>query len=241
MKKCVKCNKEMADESRFCPRCGEDQAVIESPSPEQVSTNAPQENKPWITAQTLSSADTAEKIYKVALVGVGLTGLSVLMPMLRVIGVMEFTIMDYSKFLALVIIGLCVFMGHEIIKKNYALPAVISQGLLVYFIIIYVRYSNAMSDMHRGYGSIVNNAVYLEWGTYIFIVCVIMTCLASILYGIASASKSFCAETLISQWKEYVVGTVKLHTINLPGYAWIIAITVILLVITQQANPFRNF
>lgn len=235
MKKCVKCNKEMADDSRFCPRCGEDQAAVET------TNDGKGESKPWALPEGLSSGDFMEKLHKAALVGIGLTGISVLMPMLRVIGIMEFTIMDYSKFLALVIIALCVYMGHEIMQKNYAVPAVASQGLFAYFLVIYVRYANSMSDMRRGFGSMVRDAVYVEWGTYVFTIGVILTCAASIIAGITSSDKSLCKDTLVSQWKAYTLESVKIHSINIPGYAWIIAVAVILLVITQQANPFRNF
>ncbi len=232
MKKCVKCNKEMADDSRFCPRCGEDQAAVVSPFTPQSTSGNNSISKPWMTSDALSSGDFMEKLHKAALVGIGLTGISVLMPMLRVIGFMEFTIMDYSKFLALVIIALCVYMGHEILQKNYAIPAVASQGLFAYFIVIYMRYANSMSDMRRGLGSMVRDAVYVEWGTYVFTIGVVLTCAASILAGITSSEKSLCKDTLVSQWKAYTLESLKIHSINIPGYAWIIAVAVTLLVIT---------
>lgn len=226
MKKCVKCSKEIADDSRFCPYCGEDQATVET------TNNGKDDSKTLTLPKGLSSEDFMEKLNKTALIGIGLTGISVLMPMLRVIGLMEFTIMDYSKFLALVIIALCVYMGHEILQKNYAVPAVGSQGLFAYFIVVYVKYANSMSDMRRGFGSIVHDAVYVEWGAYVFIIGVILTCAASIIAGITSSDKSLCKDTLISQWKAYTLESVRIQAINIPGYAWIIAVAVILLIIT---------
>lgn len=241
MKKCVKCNKEMADDARFCPRCGEDQAVIIKSTENESSTSSTNdETKYRNISDVLKSGDFMEKLHKSALVGIGLTGLSVLMPMLHVIGFMEFTIMDYSKFLALVIIGICVYTGHEFLQKNYIIPTVVSQGLFLYFIVIYVRFANSMSAMRRGFGTLVRDAIYLEWGTYVFIIGVILTCMASIMSGIVSVDKPLCKDSLVEQWKKYTLESVKIHTVTMPGYAWSVAIAIILFVITSQANPFRN-
>lgn len=233
MKKCVKCGKEMADDSRFCPRCGEDQATISALDDNSISSINSGIN-------VSLSGDFVEKLNKAALVGVGLTALSVLMPMLRVIGFMEFTIMDYSKFLALVIIGICVYMGHEIFQKNYAVPTVVSQGLLVYFIVVYFRYSGYVSEVRRGFSGMGRDIIYVEWGTYVFIIGVILTCFASIMASIVSSNKSICKENLMEQWKLYTLGSLKFHTVVIPGYAWLIVLAVVLIVITTQANPFRG-
>lgn len=227
MKNCVKCNKSMDDEARFCPRCGEDQSVIvdNNKSPTNVNTQSPEE--------------FIEKLHKAILAGIGLTGISVLLPMLRIVGLRgftEFTIMDYSKFLALVIIALCVYMGNELSKKNYFVPNLASQGLFIYFVVVYLRYADSISKVRNNYSVEVSNFIHLDWGTYIFVVGVGMTFVASIVATLTTDNIALCKDSFVKQWKTYLLNNVEIHSVSVSGYIWVIAVAVILLFITSQVH-----
>lgn len=184
---------------------------------------------------------TSSTLRNVAFAALAITANSVFMPMFKIVGLMDISMMDYSKTLAIVVLAVCGLSLRALLNKQYEFLTVAAQGMLLFFLAVYIQYDQALSDLRRNFwGAMAGKAVTVEWGVYAFLIGTLVIGVVGILYGIISQSKAISFDQMCQQWREYTLKEVEIYGIKLQGFVWVIGLALVLLFLTSQANPVNN-
>lgn len=250
MKSCIKCNAYMSDDAIFCSKCGTRQENARDQEERKINLDKSTERAEPRSAQNDTSLSLPiEKIdfsissmHKASFLGIALIAVSVFMPMVSVIGMMNMALMDYSKLLSLLLLVICGIMGYAVMQRQYVISALAGQSLFLFFLVGYVRYENVLSEVRRGYwGMLAGKALSIEWGVYLFVIGVLLVIFTSLLCGLTNSGKTVNGERLLQQWKDYTLKPTNIRGNTLPGYVWIFVLGTALLFIAFQSNPLRQF
>ena len=162
MKKCTNCHHEIEDDAVFCPECGTAQASLQQNDNKQIN---PKDSSP--TTQQVLAASGAEaariaqnlsqhlfsrmgnvlRWEKLAYVGLGMTAISVILPLVSISLVAPITAMvAFSQMLSFVIIALSVIGGYYASEEKYNIPISINLGILATFSVIYYKLHSLLGD-----------------------------------------------------------------------------------------------
>lgn len=253
MKNCVKCGQTITDDARFCNKCGAPQTdrPVEREMPR---TESPAE-KPAASADNVASIDvpipikretltraaeavshaSLDQLHKAAFVALGLIVVSLFLPMFRVIGWMDFIIIDYSKLLSIMIFGLCALGYFSVTQRQYAVLTAEGHSMIAFLAICFVRYQSIMSDVRRSFLGIVSGRVVnAEWGLYLLAIGGLAAAVIGAMCGLASQGKEMDGSQVMSKWHEYASQSVQIQGIGLPGFVWSIVLAGILFFIASQ-------
>ena len=119
-------------------------------------------------------------------------------------------------------------------RKDYAVSAVMAQGLLLFAVGVFIRYHMVLSEMKKSFiGGMVGNALSLDWGMLLFVVGALGLCAyGTVMYAIEHLRQTggaLTGEVLLCQWKDLIWSKVKLSSIALTGWVYSVAIAALLL------------
>ncbi len=162
MKKCSNCHHEIEDDAVFCPECGtaqdslpqndNKQATPKDPSPTTQQVLAASGAEAARIAQNLSQhlfsrMGSVLRWEKLAYVGLGMTAVSVILPLVSISLVAPITAMvAFSQMLSFVIIALSVLGGYYASEEKYNIPISINFGILAAFSEIYYKLHSLLGD-----------------------------------------------------------------------------------------------
>ncbi len=163
MKKCVQCHCDLQDDAMFCSDCG---AAQPEHKPDQSNQTNQQGVSQPTTQQVLAQAGTdtariaqqlSEHIFsqvsnvlrweKLAYIGMGMTAISVVLPLISISLISCITSMvSISQMLSFVMLSLCCIAGYYASEEKYNIPLSINVGILVTFSVIYYKLYTVVSD-----------------------------------------------------------------------------------------------
>ena len=250
MKRCVKCKEALADSDLFCPKCGTRQTVRSAETGKKTAKDI-YNDAVELVKDKLENSDavvnavesaSSSSLNKVAFVGIALIAISTFMPLIKIIGFMQLTLMDYSKFLGFVIFAICGLMCQAVLNRKYGFLTVASNGLLLFFLVGFIYLVFSQAKMSRSiWGAVIGKAIDFDWGVDVFLLGVAIVEVVALLCSTMENSGTISISTLLLQWKKYTFESVSLLGIPLPGLVWSIILAAVLLFITSRANPMNAF
>lgn len=245
----------MPDSASFCPKCGIKQPQARDYGRSEIALSHKKtardiyddavvlvkdkiENSEIISDAVKNVNANAGILQKAAFIGTALVASSVFMPMIKIVGLIEFGLMDYGKILGLFCLALCGLMFVSIAQKKYAFPILAAHSMLIFFFIMYSHYS---SEMQKSFwGSIARITVTTGAGVYFFVFGLLIVIGASLLCTVMENSGIISATGIIGQYVKYIIKPVKILGIPLPGFVWIAALTILIIFMTSFSNPLRD-
>lgn len=252
MRGCDRCGASIDEGARFCSSCGAPQETEGTPASAPLQQTEHTEDAPLPAAgkgedrakQPPSSEGEAkvqdleqfcEKLSTAPYISAAAVLLSVFMPWMTGAGIFHFTMMDMNKVLAFAIIIIGAASAYAAVKrKDYAVSAVMAQGLLLFAVGVFIRYHMVLSEMKKSFiGGMVGNALSLDWGMLLFVVGALGLCAyGTVMYAIEHLRQTggaLTGEVLLCQWKDLIWSKVKLSSIALTGWVYSAAIAALLL------------
>ena len=244
MKKCDKCGREMVDEACFCPRCGSPQRK-EIPLKNEFEANSTllstitkkiplSESKINLLKNTFlnlfrkteSDTPVASKIWQaLAVIGALITAFSVFSPVIVISGYryIVLSFMGFSTGMAMIILAGCCSIVYALVKRQYAIITIVSNGLLLFFYVVVGIYLKKVSESYMVFLDIVI-------GGLIFYIGISILSLSGILCGISANSRGIFS--IFKQWFEYSIEDVTIANKKIPGLLMTSVISGLLIVLT---------
>lgn len=213
MKKCKNCGREMIDVAKFCPKCGTPQV------PEK---------------EIIANVETASKKSKaIAILGIAITIFSVFSPVIVISGFryIVLTLMDFSGLLSIMILVSCGVAAYGILRKKYELITIMSNGLMLYFIMIIGIYLRVVSQSVMVFLDIVI-------GGFIFFFGIVIMGIGGVLCGLNYNSNE--SRGFISQWFYASKKSLILYMQSFSGLLVSAALGILLVMLTFTAEILRS-
>ena len=157
MKKCIKCNSDIADDAAFCTECGASQAVNLAKSAPPSATESLQETGAAaarfaqnISGEMFTRAGNMLPFEKFAYIGFGMIGVSVILPLVSVSLIAPTTaIVAISQMLSFVLLAISVIGAYYVSEEKYNIPISINVGILITFSVVYFKLYTVISELTK--------------------------------------------------------------------------------------------
>ena len=226
MKKCKNCGREMIDVAKFCPKCGTPQLA------EKRTDVAQHEN--MTKKEMIPNVVTASKKSKaIAILGIAITIFSVFSPVIVISGFryMVLTLVDFSGLLSMMVLTSCGVAAFGILRKKYELITIMSNGLMLYFIMIIGIYLRVVSQSVMVFLDIVI-------GGFIFFFGILIMGIGGVLCGLSYNSDE--SRGFVSQWFFDSKKPIVLYMQSFSGLLVSVALGVLLVMLTFTAEILRS-
>lgn len=230
MKKCKNCGREMLDIAKFCPKCGVPQLQpnisnsVENIAPVPVRKDLIEHNIP-IRASKIGILIT--------FIGIVVTIFSVFSPVIVISGFryMVLTLMDFSKWLSLIVLTVCFVSIYGLLKQKYELITVMSNALMLYFITIIGIYLKMVSQAYMVFLDIVIGGVIFFFG-------VIIMEIGGVVCGLSSDSTK--SINIFSKWFHHSKRAIVFYKRSFSGLLVSVTFGVIMVLLTFAAEIFHS-
>ena len=177
-------------------------------------------------------------LQKAIYVGIVLVAVSVFMPMIKIIGLIEFSLMDYGKPIGFFCLLLCGLSFVSASQKKYAFPIIAGHSMLIFLIIVYANYSSEMQK--NPFGAMASAAINAGTGIYLLVIGLLIVIGASLLCSLIESSGTITIAGFSGEYVKYILKPVRFFFIPLPGFVWIIAITILIFCVASLSDPFDD-
>lgn len=245
MKRCIKCGEKLFDTAKFCSYCGasqersmkkEESSRLDILRAELGSNIKSSEEKNNAMSQASDLVTT--HLPKLAYVGLALIVFSLITPIIQIVGLVRFAILDYSGILGFLIMIICALAAYCTKQKNYLALVVCANGLLIFLVVGWLYYQLMIYSLRKNYlGMFASKAASIEFGAYIFLVGILIVVVVGLICTIIQKSEAINTENLVKYLKESILGSVKILGIPLPGILWSVLIGALLIFTAVMTNP----
>ena len=239
MKKCNNCGRDLPDNVVFCPECGTKTEQIvntntNANTPPQ-SMQPPPETRPIATPpppqpREVSSGNIDPSLFgKATYLGAGLVILSSFLPLVSVLGGLgSFSVSEISGIVTAAIIAFAAIALYFQAQGQVDLMPIIGTGLLLLLVVGVVEYNSAMDEVSKFLGSggkaAAKAAFSFSAGFYAFTGGSILMCIGGSGCLAHQTGLALNFSGILSGWKEALLRTVVLGSLQIPG--WVVSIVV---------------
>ncbi len=217
----------MIDVAKFCPKCGIPQLSYDNADAKDFVETSERE-------EVSCNNETASKKSKsIAILGIAITIFSVFSPVISLSGFryMVLTLMDFSGMLSVMVLASCGIAVYGILKKQYELITIMSNGLILYFVTIIGIYLRVVSQSVMVFLDIVI-------GGFIFFFGIVIMSIGGVLCGLSAESDT--SRNFISQWLRDSKKSITIYMQNFSGVLISISLGILLVLLTFTAEILRS-
>lgn len=250
---CLHCGTSLPMDAMFCQKCGTKQVAQPQPQPSNVSPAQPQGTAAAQTTQptTPSNINIDVEAFKAGVNKGGLhhvllaasvvIGISVFLPLVSIAGMANLKLMEISSVLAVFILVVAAGTAYASMLGKYEIPVVTGHSFLLVLLFGVFKYQSKLSEMETNFWTaLAKNAFRADWGFYLMPIAIIGLIFGGLMAGLQQTGKAPELPSLVERWKQVMLQSVKIHTMNFQGITWSIAIAIVMIFVAMQSSGAKQ-